>query len=213
MDFEDEDKYYEEILKKLTDKTYRLLVDMRCTLSDTLLRLTSYVLYKLLPCFLSGVVSHPAQIEMIKLAQEKMPKTPLVFLPLHRSHLDYILVTFILLNNEIRCPQVAAGDNLNIPVFGLVSKEHTKMKSSNHNTRFNFSYLLRGLGAFYIKRKIDAADGKKDYIYRSLLQTYLQESIVAGHNIECFIEGGRTRTGKPNMPKVSVIFKKFLTFR
>ena len=118
VDFEDEDKQYEEILKKLTDKTYRLLVDMRCTLSDALLRLTSYVLYKLLPCFLSGVVSHPAQIDMIKLAQEKMPTTPLVFLPLHRSHLDYILVTFILLNNEIRCPQVAAGDNLNIPVFG-----------------------------------------------------------------------------------------------
>jgi glycerol-3-phosphate O-acyltransferase 1/2 len=65
-----------------------------------------------------------------------------------------------------------------------------------------YRYLLRGLGAFYIKRKIDAADGQKDYIYRSLLQVYLQESIVAGHNIEFFIEGGRTRTGKPNMPKV-----------
>lgn len=118
VDFADEDKHYEETLKKYTEKTYKLLVNMRCTLSDTLLRLTSYTLYKLLPWFLSGVVSHPAQIEMIKVAQEKMPNTPLVFLPLHRSHLDYILITFILLNNEIRCPQVAAGDNLNIPVFG-----------------------------------------------------------------------------------------------
>lgn len=120
VDFADEDKYYEELLKKYTKSTYKLLVNMRCTLSDTLLRLTSYTLYKLLPWFLSGVVSHPAQIEMIKVAQEKMPNTPLVFLPLHRSHLDYILITFILLNNEIRCPQVAAGDNLNIPVFGFV---------------------------------------------------------------------------------------------
>lgn len=71
--------------------------------------------------------------------------------------------------------------------------------------------MLRGLGAFYIKRKIDAADGSKDYIYRSLLQTYVQESIVAGHNIEFFIEGGRTRTGKPNMPKV--IEEKTLRFQ
>lgn len=118
VSFEEEDKFYEEALKKATERAHRLLVDMRCTLSDTLLRLTSYVLYKLLPCFLSGVVAHPAQIEMIKLAQEKLPNTPLVFLPLHRSHLDYILVTFILLNNEIRCPQVAAGENLNMPVFG-----------------------------------------------------------------------------------------------
>lgn len=116
--FEDEAKVYEELLKKYSEQTRKLLTHMRCAMSDKLLRLTSYVLYKLLPCFLSGVVAHPAQIDMIKVAQEKMPNTPLVFLPLHRSHLDYILVTFILLNNDIRCPQVAAGDNLNIPVFG-----------------------------------------------------------------------------------------------
>lgn len=118
VNFEDEDKYYEEVLKEYTKKAHRLLVDMRHTLSDKLLRLTSYVLYKLLPCFLSGVVAHPAQIEMIKKAQEKLPNTPLIFLPIHRSHLDYILVTFILLNHDIKCPQVAAGDNLNMPVFG-----------------------------------------------------------------------------------------------
>jgi glycerol-3-phosphate O-acyltransferase 1/2 len=68
----------------------------------------------------------------------------------------------------------------------------------------HFSYLLRGLGAVYIKRKIDGADGKKDYIYRGVLQTYLQESLRAGHNLEFFIEGGRTRTGKPCMPKVCI---------
>jgi glycerol-3-phosphate O-acyltransferase 1/2 len=64
---------------------------------------------------------------------------------------------------------------------------------------------LRGLGAFYIKRKIDGADGKKDYIYRALLQTYIEESISAGHNLEFFIEGGRTRTGKACLPKVKII--------
>lgn len=78
--------------------------------------------------------------------------------------------------------------------------EKCLLSIDSHNS--HYSYLLRGLGAFYIKRKIDKADGKKDYIYRSLLQAYLQESICAGHNIEFFIEGGRTRTGKPNMPKV-----------
>lgn len=118
---ENEDEVSEEILKKVTKKAHSLLMEMRCTLSDKLLRLTSYTLYKLLPIFLDGVVAHPAQIEMIKLAQKKMPNTPLVFLPLHRSHLDYILITFILLNNDIQPPKVAAGDNLNIPVFGYVA--------------------------------------------------------------------------------------------
>ncbi|KAG5671432.1 hypothetical protein PVAND_001628 [Polypedilum vanderplanki] len=192
VSFEMEDIYYEQMLEKCKKKAYKMLVTMRCTLSDKLLRLTSYVLYKLLPIFLSGVVAHPAHIEMLKVAQKKMPNTPLIFMPVHRSHLDYIMVTFILLNHDIKCPQVCSGDNLNIPVFG---------------------FLLRGLGAFYIKRKIDAADGKKDYIYRGLLQTYMEESIAAGHNLEFFIEGGRTRTGKPAMPKggiLSVIIDAFV---
>ena len=43
---------------------------------------------------------------------------PLIFLPSHRSHLDYILITFILWHFGIRAPYVAAGDNLNIFGFG-----------------------------------------------------------------------------------------------
>jgi glycerol-3-phosphate O-acyltransferase 1/2 len=116
--FELEDIYYEQMLDKFKKKAHNALVTMRNTLSDKLLRLTSYVLYKLLPIFLSGVAAHPAHIEMLKDAQKRMPNTPLIFMPLHRSHLDYILVTFILLNNDIKCPQVCSGDNLNIPVFG-----------------------------------------------------------------------------------------------
>lgn len=118
--FELEDFYYEQMLAKYKRKAHKLLLAMRCTLSDNLLRLTSYVLYKLLPWFLSGVAAHPAQIEMLKMARKKMPNTPLIYLPVHRSHLDYILVTFILCNYDLQAPQVIAGDNLNIPVFGWV---------------------------------------------------------------------------------------------
>lgn len=42
-------------------------------------------------------------------------------------------------------------------------------------------------------------------LYRAVLHTYLVESLRAGHNIEFFIEGGRTRTGKPCMPKVGIL--------
>ena len=31
------------------------------------------------------------------------------------------------------------------------------------------------------------------------------ENLRAGHNMECFIEGGRTRTGKPCMPKSGIL--------
>lgn len=65
--------------------------------------------------------------------------------------------------------------------------------------------MLRGLGAFFIKRKIDPLAGKKDIVYRALLHTYTQNALKAGHNVEFFIEGGRTRTGKPCMPKSGVL--------
>lgn len=154
---------------------------MRSKLSHLALTITSWVLYKLLPCFISGVAAHPGQVDMIKRAIAAHPDAPLIFLPLHRSHLDYIMVSFILLNHDIRCPLVAGGDNLRIPVFGNI---------------------LRYDGAFFIKRKIDPLTGKKDHVYRAILHTYLQKVLTAGHNVEFFIEGGRTRTGKPCMPKV-----------
>jgi len=45
---------------------------------------------------------------------------PVIFLPTHRSHLDYVLIAFILFAYDIRTPLVAAGDNLHIPLFGFV---------------------------------------------------------------------------------------------
>jgi len=65
--------------------------------------------------------------------------------------------------------------------------------------------LLRRMGAFFIKRRIDAIVGRKDLLYRSILQTYIMENLRAGHNVEFFVEGGRTRTGKPCMPKSGIL--------
>ncbi|XP_058450129.1 glycerol-3-phosphate acyltransferase 1, mitochondrial isoform X2 [Malaya genurostris] len=180
----DEDAFYNQSLKAHEKRAGKILIGMRSKLSNFVLRITSWVLYKLLPCFISGVAAHPGQIDMIKRAIANHPDIPLIFLPLHRSHLDYIMVSFILLNNDIKCPLVAGGDNLRIPVFGNI---------------------LRYDGAFFIKRKIDPITGKKDHVYRSVLHTYIQKCLTAGHNVEFFIEGGRTRTGKPCMPKSGIL--------
>lgn len=180
----DEDSYYNQMIKKHQKRAEKVLIGMRSKLFHLALTITSWVLYKLLPCFISGVAAHPGQVDMIKRAIAAHPDAPLIFLPLHRSHLDYIMVSFILLNHDIRCPLVAGGDNLRIPVFGNI---------------------LRYDGAFFIKRKIDPLTGKKDHVYRAILHTYLQKVLTAGHNVEFFIEGGRTRTGKPCMPKSGIL--------
>ncbi|CAL7938466.1 unnamed protein product [Xylocopa violacea] len=169
-------------LAKAKARAKTILLEMESKISNLLLKITAWLLYKLLPCFIQSAVVLPSQIEMLKTANET--GLPLILVPLHRSHLDYIMISFILLSNNIKSPLIAAGNNLKIPFFG----------------RF-----LRGLGAFFIKRRIDPVVGRKDVLYRATLHTYIMESLRAGHNIEFFIEGGRTRTGKPCMPKGGIL--------
>ncbi|KAG8194899.1 hypothetical protein JTE90_029190 [Oedothorax gibbosus] len=163
-------------------RTIHVLHQMRSCISSFLLKIAAWVMYKLLGKMLDGIEVRRDQIETLKKVSEE--KVPMIYLPLHRSHLDYILVTFILFMNDLRAPLVAAGNNLMIPFFGA---------------------LLRGLGAFFIKRKLDPQNGQRDFVYRAVLHTYMEESLKAGHSLEFFIEGGRSRTGKAVLPKAGLL--------
>ncbi|KAL3268704.1 hypothetical protein HHI36_007806 [Cryptolaemus montrouzieri] len=180
-DKQDDDTLYEKLFEMNCKRATKLLDDMKSYLSDYVLRCANWFFHKMFPIFLNSVLVHPGQINMIKEASKS--GLPLIFLPLHRSHLDYLLLTYIVVNNGMKAPLVAAGDNLRLPFFGQ---------------------MLRGLGAFYIKRRIDPIEGRKDHIYKALLHTYMNHSLKIGNNIEFYIEGGRTRSGKPLMPKYGV---------
>lgn len=98
----DEDEQYDKIMKDQRKRVHVILLEMRSKISDLLLRIASFLVIRLLPMFMSGVIAHPAHVEMLKKASKSSPNVPLIFLPLHRSHLDYILISFILCNNNIR---------------------------------------------------------------------------------------------------------------
>ncbi|GFY44988.1 glycerol-3-phosphate acyltransferase 1, mitochondrial [Trichonephila inaurata madagascariensis] len=129
-------------------RAVHILHQMRSCISSFLLKIAAWVMYKLLGKMLDGIEVRKDQIETLKKVSEE--NVPMIYLPLHRSHLDYILVTFILFMNDLRAPLVAAGNNLMIPFFGA---------------------LLRGLGAFFIKRKLDPQNGQRDFVYRAVLHT------------------------------------------
>lgn len=93
-------------------------MESRC--SDTLLKIVAWLCYKLLPSFIQSAVVLPSQIELLKKANDT--GLPLVMLPLHRSHLDYIMISFLMVANNIKNPLIAAGDNLKIPFFGYKLK-------------------------------------------------------------------------------------------
>ncbi|HKL61871.1 MAG TPA: glycerol-3-phosphate 1-O-acyltransferase PlsB, partial [Woeseiaceae bacterium] len=99
----------------------------------------------------------------------------LVYVPCHRSHMDYILLSYVLYHQGLSLPHVAAGVNLNLPVVG--------------------SILRRG-GGFFLRRSF-----RGNRLYAAVFYAYLRALITRGFSIEYFVEGGRSRTGRLLRPK------------
>lgn len=94
----------------------------------------------------------------------------LVYVPSHRSHLDYLLLSYLLYQYGLTLPHIAAGNNLNLPVVGGI---------------------LRRAGAFFMRRSF-----RGDALYSTVFSEYLYQVYRRGHSVEFFPEGGRTRTGR-----------------
>jgi glycerol-3-phosphate O-acyltransferase len=103
----------------------------------------------------------------------------LVYVPCHKSHVDYLLLSHILYTNNMYTPFIAAGKNLSFWPLGAI--------------------FGRG-GAFFIRRSFK---GLK--FYAEVFSLYVKTLVQLGYNIEFFIEGGRSRTGKLVLPKLGLL--------
>ncbi len=99
----------------------------------------------------------------------------IIYVPCHRSHIDYILVSYLVYQNGLVPPHVAAGVNLNLPLVGP---------------------LLRDGGAFFLRRSFRAQK-----LYSAVFNEYLSTILAQGVSIEYFVEGTRSRTGRLLPPK------------
>ena len=103
----------------------------------------------------------------------------IVYVPCHRSHIDYLLLSYVLYHQGLVTPHIAAGINLNFwPVGGM---------------------FRRG-GAFFIRRTF-----KGNRLYSTIFREYLSELFHRGYAVEYFIEGGRSRTGRLLAPKTGMM--------
>ena len=106
-------------------------------------------------------------------------KMPFVIIPCHRSHIDYLLFSYVLYKNNIQLPFIAAGNNLSF---------------------FPMGYIFRKSGAFFLRRSF-----RGNEIYAEVFTKYMAILLKEGLPLEFFIEGGRSRTGKMVMPKYGLL--------
>jgi len=107
------------------------------------------------------------------------PACEIVYVPCHRSHVDYLLLSYVIYQRGYAVPYVAAGINLNLPVIGR---------------------LLRKGGAFFIRRSFRGSG-----LYPIVFMKYVDVMMNRGHPIEFFIEGGRSRTGRLLRPRTGML--------
>lgn len=106
-------------------------------------------------------------------------KQSLLFLPCHKSHIDYLTLSWLCYRLGLSLPHIVAGENLNLPILGG---------------------WLQKCGAFFIRRSFG-----DDPLYPVVVKEYIEQLLEKGMNVECFIEGGRSRTGKLMPPKLGII--------
>jgi len=111
----------------------------------------------------------------------------IVYVPCHRSHIDYLLLSWILYHRGFVPPHIAAGLNLNMPFVGP---------------------LLRRGGAFFLRRSF-----RSQPLYAAVFNQYVSMILSRGVALEYFIEGTRSRTGRllpPRTGMLSITVRAFL---
>eukprot|EP00160_Parvularia_atlantis_P015407 Unigene4375_Nuclearia_a/m.13357 Unigene4375_Nuclearia_a/g.13357 ORF Unigene4375_Nuclearia_a/g.13357 Unigene4375_Nuclearia_a/m.13357 type:complete len:723 (+) Unigene4375_Nuclearia_a:178-2346(+) len=168
---------------KLRDEARRMIDGLAADLSGkTTVRFGAYLINQMfIRLYQQGI--HIVQSQFMQLrevalrAQEQ--KVSLFFAPCHRSHIDYMVLSYLFYRMGISLPFVASGDNLNMPFLGT---------------------LMSYCGAFFIRRSF-----QDDPLYNAIFKEYIECLLEDGYNLEAFVEGTRSRTGKLLNPKFGVL--------
>ena len=121
-----------------------------------------------------------ADLDGLERVREAGREAPLVLLPCHRSHVDYLVISYLFYVNGLICPHIAAGQNLNF---------------------FPLGHIFRRCGAFFLRRSFKT----ESETYRVTFREYVRKLVREGYWLEFFPEGGRSRTGKMLPPKLGVL--------
>jgi glycerol-3-phosphate O-acyltransferase len=163
-------------IQKVQKEASAFLDEMAANYNIIVIKLASLILKWFLNTLFDGVTINEDGLNRVKNISKK---GPVIFIPCHKSHIDYLILSYLMYNNNMPCPHVAAGKNLSFWPMGPI---------------------FRWGGAFFIRRTFRGA-----VLYSKVFSEYIHNLLNEGFNIEFFIEGGRSRTGKLILPKLGLL--------
>ena len=117
--------------------------------------------------------------ESLKRLKKDNSGKSLVFLPSHRSYADAFILMNVLRSMAMPHTYVIGGDNLGFFPIGTIG---------------------RRAGGVFIRRSF-----KDDEVYKLVLREYMRYLVASGANLEWYMEGGRSRTGKLRPPRYGLL--------
>ncbi len=155
-------------------KAHKLVLEIAADYSHPVVRSASFLLSNFWNKLYDGIAMHH-----FDKARAAAPGHEVIYVPCHRSHADYLLMSYQLHVSGVVVPHIAAGVNLNLPVIGPI--------------------LRRG-GAFFLRRSF-----RGNALYSVVFNEYVAQLIDRGVPMEYFIEGGRSRTGRLLAPRAGML--------
>ena len=149
-----------------------IAADYRIGMIKTLAKVLDWIIGTMF----DGVIIDQEGLDRLKTMSQR---GPVILLPCHKSHIDYLMISYIMFHNNMPCPHIVAGKNLSFWPMGPI---------------------FRSSGAFFMRRTF-----KGQPLYAAVFAAYVNKLLQEGFNIEVFIEGGRSRTGKLLSPKTGLL--------
>uniref|UniRef100_A0A0N4ZB31 PlsC domain-containing protein n=1 Tax=Parastrongyloides trichosuri TaxID=131310 RepID=A0A0N4ZB31_PARTI len=165
-------------VENVTQDANDILYNMAQNFNLTVVRIVGYTLMKIFDVVLDGVYINNKEMEILK---ELIKENPIVFMPTHKSYLDFLLLSIVCYDQNITLPCIAAGMDFQNSAF--------------------IGETLRLCGAFFLKRSFG-----NDKLYWSIFSEYVKVQIrYPDRPMEYFVEGTRSRTQKSLFPKYGLL--------
>jgi glycerol-3-phosphate O-acyltransferase len=160
----------------LTGRALGMLRELQATPDLPTVKALEVLFERVFNTIYAGIEHDALGMERVRAAAKE---GTLILLPSHKSHIDYLVLSYIFNEQNLQLPLIAAGDNLDF---------------------FPVGPIFRRGGAFFIRRSF-----KGDRLYAAVVDAYVRRLIRDGYPIELFMEGGRSRTGKLLPPKFGLL--------